>query len=204
MDVAADITTNGGAINLSAPAIAGVGTAGPRISTNGGAVAITSPGVAASPGVIASPGTIFGLNGSPSRINIDASSSTALGGAVTVFAGSTIEVGTIAGGSVNVSAPGPLTTDAISATGAVLLTSVVPTPAGGFTGSSIITGNVDTGGAALTADAFTSIALQNVQTGGWHGQPDVEEQRREHGDDIERKRHGECVRQVRAVLPARA
>jgi filamentous hemagglutinin family protein len=140
LDIGADITTNGGAVSLSAPTIQTV--AGSLISTSGGAI------------------TLFSNASSiqASQLSLDAAS-----GAVNVTSGSFVQLNAVDGGSFTATAPssiqifGPVATTG----GPVSLTSSANSVST-FGGISAVGGNVSLSGTSVssgTIDATGSVAL---------------------------------------------
>jgi filamentous hemagglutinin family protein len=180
LDIGADITTNGGAVSLSAPTIQSVATS--TINTAGGAISLNAANSISASALSLDAGagavsTVAGTGGiqldtvmggsfsatAPSFIGLgDVTTS----GAITIASsGSSINTGqmTTSGGNVSVSAPFSISTDAISTNGgSVALTSAsssiftddIVASSGPVTlsGASVFTNTIDTTGAvALTA-----------------------------------------------------
>ena len=98
LDIAANITTNAGAVSLSAPIIQGVGT--PVIATSGGAISLAATG----------------------SILASALASNAGGGAIDASAGGALQLGDVAAHTFSAVAPSSILTGAVTTAGRIGMT----------------------------------------------------------------------------------
>lgn len=140
LDIAADITTNGGAVSMSAPTIQALNhpvDGAPIIFTNGGSITLSSGSSAIQ----------------ASQLALNAGS-----GAVIATSGSFLQLGAVSGGSFTATAPGFVNTGAITTSaGPVNMTS---------SGSSISTGNITAGSGSVSLTGAGGVFTNAIDTTG--------------------------------------
>lgn len=139
MDIGASITTNGGAVSLTAPTIRSFGSSLISITTGGAAITL-SPTAASTPTPLLVQAGLLNLNAGT--------------GVVTINQGGNVQVRDITSAPLTINVTGSLSTGAITSTGAVDLT-----------GASVSTGAIGAGGlvnlTANTGSIFTGVVTAN-------------------------------------------